>query len=192
MNRLLAIAAAFLVALPLSAAEIGDDGLHKPSWLRETFKDLQEDAAEAQAEGKRLVILVEQRGCIYCREMHEKTFPDERITALLENDYFPIQLNLHGDIEIIDTDGEELTEKEAARKWNVLFTPTMIFLPSEVDTSQSAIDQAVSIMPGAFGPGTTLDMLTWVKEERYLDQSEEDFQRYHARRIQERDDGNTE
>lgn len=192
MHRLLALAAALVLALPLAAAEIGDDGLHKPDWLRDTFKDLQEDAAEAQAEGKRFVILVEQRGCIYCREMHEKTFPDERVKALLENDYFPIQLNLHGDIEIVDTDGEALTEKQAARKWNVLFTPTIIFLPPELDTSKSAIEQAVSVMPGAFGPGTTLDMLTWVKEERYLDQSEEDFQRYHARRIQERNDGNTE
>jgi hypothetical protein len=46
-------------------------------------------------------------------------------------------------------------------------------------------------MPGAFSPGTTLDLLTWVKEERYLDQSEEDFQRYHARMIRERNDGDT-
>jgi hypothetical protein len=54
------------------------------------------------------------------------------------------------------------------------------------------VEQAVSVMPGAFGPGTTGDMMTWVLEERYLDQSEEDFQRYHARMIRERDDGNTE
>ena len=124
--------------------------------------------------------------------MHEKTFVDPRVNALLSNDYFPVQLNLHGDTEVVDTDGEELTEKEAARKWNVLFTPTIIFLPPELDTSKSAIEQAVSVMPGAFGPGTTLDMFTWVKEERYLDQSEEDFQRYHARRIRERNDGKTE
>ena len=45
--------------------------------------------------------------------------------------------------------------------------------------------------PGAFSPGTTFDLLTWVKEERYLDQSEEDFQRYHARMIRERNDGDT-
>ena len=36
------------------------------------------------------------------------------------------------------------------------------------------------------GEGTTLDMLTWVKEERYLLNNGEDFQRYHARRINER------
>ena len=191
MHRLLALATALLLALPAAAVEMGDDGLHKPEWFRDTFKDLQEDFAEAEAESKRVLIIVEQRGCSYCKEMHEKTFPDERVKALLENDYFPIQINLHGDIEIIDTDGEALTEKGATRKWGVLFTPTMILMPTELDTSKSATQQAVAVMPGAFSPGTTLDLLTWVKEERYLDQSEEDFQRYHARMIQERNDGDT-
>lgn len=191
MHRLLALAAALFIALPAFAVEMGDDGLHKPEWFRQTFKDFQEDFAEAQTEGKRLVIIVEQRGCLYCRDMHENTFTDERVKSMLENDFYPVQLNLHGDIDIIDTDGDELTEKQAARKWNVLFTPTVIFLPPEIDTSKSAAAQAVAVMPGAFSAGTTFDMLTWVKEERYLDQSEEDFQRYHARRIQERNDGDT-
>ena len=35
--------AAVLIALPLTAAELGDDGLYKPEWLRETLKDLRED-----------------------------------------------------------------------------------------------------------------------------------------------------
>ena len=42
------------------------------------------------------------------------------------------------------------------------------------------------MMPGAFGRGTTLDMFTWVNEKRYTLDSDEDFQRYHARRINER------
>ena len=123
--------------------------------------------------------------------MHERTFPDPRVNAMLTDRYFPVQINLHGDTEITDTDGEALSEKQAARKWGVLFTPTMIFFPTELDDSQPAGAQAVAIMPGAFSPGTTLDLLTWVAEERYLDQSEEDFQRYHARMIRERDDGDT-
>lgn len=192
MARILTLLAALLIASATNAAELGDDGLHKTAWFKDTFKDLPEDAAEAAAEGKRLLLIVEQRGCSYCRDMHEKTFPDPRVTALLENDYFPIQMNLHGDIEIVDTDGETLSEKQATRKWGVLFTPTIIFLPPEIDPTKSAVQQAVSVMPGAFAAGTTLDMMTWVKEERYLDQSEEDFQRYHARRIRERDDGHTD
>jgi hypothetical protein len=47
-------------------------------------------------------------------------------------------------------------------------------------------------MPGAFSKGTTLDLLTWVNEKRYELDSDEDFQRYHARRIKERDDGKTD
>lgn len=191
MRRLLGIAAAMLMAFPAVAVELGDDGLHKPGWLRDTFKDLPEDFAEARSEGRRMLILVEQRGCLYCTDMHTKTFTDERVKALLENDYYPIQINLHGDLEIVDTDGEVLAEKAAARKWGVLFTPTMILMPSELDESRSAAAQAVAVMPGYFAAGTTLDLLTWVKEERYLDQSEEDFQRYHARMIKQRNDGDT-
>ncbi|TMV09736.1 DUF255 domain-containing protein [Ruegeria sediminis] len=191
MKHLIAGLVALVLAVPVWAAEIGDDGLHKADWMRDTFKDLGEDFAEAQSEGKRLMLLVEQRGCLYCRDMHEKTFTDPRVRSLLEDTYFPVQINLHGDTELVDTDGEALSEKEAARRWGVLFTPTMIFLPTELDSAQTAVEQAVAVMPGAFSAGTTLDLLTWVAEERYLDQSEEDFQRYHARMIRERDDGDT-
>ena len=189
MRRMMAMVLALVMAVPVGAAELGDDGLYKSAWMRDTFKDLQEDFAEANSEGKRLLLLIEQRGCIYCKEMHEVTFQDPRIKAMLEDVFFPIQINLGGDTELIDTDGEVLTEKKSMRKWNVLFTPTMIYLPKTLDPNKSAGGQAVAIMPGAFGPGTTLDMMTWVMEERYLDQSEEDFQRYHARMIRERNDG---
>jgi thioredoxin-related protein len=193
MRLILALLTTVALAFPALASEVpmGDDGLHKPDWLRDTFKDLGEDFAEAEAEGKRLLVIVEQRGCLYCRDMHENTFPDPRVKAMLEETYFPVQINLHGDIDIIDTDGDEMSEKAATRKWGVLFTPTMIFLPPELDDTQSLTQQAVAVMPGAFSAGTTLDMLTWVAEERYLDQSEEDFQRYHARMIRERNDGDT-
>ncbi len=184
--------AALSAALPAAAESvIGDDGLHKAPWMKETFKDLREDFADAAAQDKRLLVLVEQRGCIYCREMHEKTFPDPRVRAMLEEEFYTIQINLHGDIEIVDTDGEPLSEKAATRKWGVLFTPTMIFLPAELDAEKSVTQQAVAVMPGAFSPGTTFDLLTWVDERRYemIDETGEDFQRYHARRIEERSGG---
>ncbi|MBT8456489.1 MAG: thioredoxin fold domain-containing protein [Rhodobacteraceae bacterium] len=189
MKRLLAMVLVGMMALPVAAAELGDDGLHKAPWMRDTFKDLTEDLDEANAEGKRLMLIFEQRGCIYCTEMHEKVFPEPAIASYIEENFFVVQLNLHGDIEITDFDGETLTEKQAARKWGILFTPTMIFLPEEVSGDAPAVAEAVAAMPGAFGKGTTIDMLTWVAEKRYENQSEEDFQRYHARRIQERSNG---
>lgn len=190
--KYLIAALSFLVFLPVHAAGIGDDGLHKADWMRDTFKDLPEDFEEAQAEGKRLMIMVEQRGCIYCQKMHEDVFPDPDITAAIEDNFFVVQLNLHGDIEVTDFDGETLSEKDMARKWGVLFTPTILFMPEAMPEGQTAAQAAVAHIPGAFGIGTTLDMLTWVAEKRYLLDDGEDFQRYHARRIQERDNGSTD
>jgi thioredoxin-related protein len=186
MTRILSLVAALVLAVPVMAAELGDDGLHKTDWMRDTFKDLREDLDEANAEGKRLMLIVEQRGCIYCTRMHEKVFPRPEIDAYLRENFFVVQINLHGDIEVTDFDGESLSEKAATRKWGLLFTPSILFLPEEVPEGQSAAQAAVALMPGAFETGTTLDMLTWVNEKRYALDTDEDFQRYHARRIAER------
>lgn len=189
MTRLFATLAALAFAVTAHAAELGDDGLHKTDWMRDTFKDLSEDLAEANDEGKRLLIMFEQRGCIYCTKMHEEVFPTEEITQMIEENYFVVQLNLYGDVEVTDFDGETLSEKDMARKWGILFTPTMMFFPETVEDGVPADQAAISTMPGAFGKGTTLDMLTWVAEKRYELDNGEDFQRYHARMIQERNNG---
>lgn len=155
---------------------IGDDGLHKTPWMRETFKDLRDDLAEANAEGRRLLLLVEQRGCIYCTRMHEAVYPRPEIAALIADTYFVVQMNLFGDTEVTDFDGEKLSEKDAAMKWGVMFTPTMIFLPEEVPEGTAADEAAVAIMPGAFEAGTTQALLEWVRDHGYA--SGENFQRY--------------
>lgn len=183
---------ALAVATPLAAAELGDDGLHKAPWMRDTFKDLREDLQEANDEGKRLALIFEQRGCIYCTQMHEEVLSRPDISEYIAENFFVVQLNLHGDIEVTDFDGEILAEKDMARKWGLLFTPTILFLPEEVEEGKTAPQAAVAVMPGAFGPGTTMDMFTWVNEKRYALENEEDFQRYHARRIRERNNGSTD
>ena len=154
--------------------------------MRDTFKDLREDLDEANSEGKRLVLMFEQRGCVYCSKMHKDVYSRENVSDYIDENFFVVQLNLHGDLEVTDFDGETLSEKAMARKWNILFTPTVLYLPQEVDDGLTATQAAVSFMPGAWSAGTTIDMLTWVKEERYLLDNGEDFQRYHARRINER------
>lgn len=192
MKRLLLALTTVLFASVGQAAELGDDGLHKTDWMRDTFKDLSEDLAEANDEGKRLLIMFEQRGCVYCTKMHKEVFPDPDVEAMIEDNYFVVQLNLHGDVEVTDFDGETLSEKDMARKWGILFTPTLMYIDESVEDGRTAPEAAVAMMPGAFAKGTTLDLMTWVHEKRYLLDGDEDFQRYHARRIQERNDGNTD
>ena len=176
----------FVAPVSAFAAQIGDDGLHKQSWMRDTFKDLREDLDEANLEGKRLVLMFEQRGCVYCSKMHKDVYSREKVSNYIDENFFVVQLNLHGDLEVTDFDGEILSEKAMARKWSILFTPTVLYLPQEVGEGLTATQAAVSFMPGAWSAATTIDMLTWVKEERYLLDNGEDFQRSHARRFNER------
>lgn len=180
--RLAVCALTALLALPFAAgaAEMGDDGLHKADWMHDTFKDLNEDLAEATAEGKRLLVMVEQRGCIYCSEMHEKVYPVPVIDAMLRDDFFVVQLNMFGDVDVTDFDGEVLSEKQLARKWGLLFTPTLVFFPEEVTDPAPGNKIAVAQVPGAFGASTTRDLLTWVLEKGY--ETDEPFQTYHARK----------
>ena len=83
MKRLILALCAVAFATSVNAAELGDDGLHKTPWMRDTFKDLPEDLAEANDEGKRLLIMFEQRGCIYCTKMHNEVFPDPAVTKYI-------------------------------------------------------------------------------------------------------------
>lgn len=175
---------ALLGSQSATAATLGDDGLHKQEWFSLTFRDVAEDLAEANAEGKRLAIVFEQAGCIYCSKMHETVLADPEVVRYISEHYKVVQYNLYGDEEVIDLDGDVLTEKTAAAKWGIMFTPTWLFMPEEADGSVDVSQAAVGTMPGAFGKGTFLDLFTWVQEKGY--DGDEAFQRYHARRIAER------
>ncbi|WP_052249685.1 thioredoxin family protein [Tateyamaria sp. ANG-S1] len=182
MKHLIALLTTLALALPIGAAELGDDGLHKAPWMRDTFKDLTEDLEEANAEGKRLMILVEQRGCIYCTKMHEEVFVIPEIEQYIEDNFFVVQINMFGDVEVTDFDGTTLPEKDMVKRWGALFTPNIYFFPEEVAADQKANEAAVANMPGAFGRWTTFNMLNWVVEKGY--NSDEPFQKYQARKFE--------
>lgn len=169
---------ALALAFPATASELGDDGLHKEPWFQDTFKDMREDLATANEQGKRLMVIWEQRGCIYCARMHEEVFSDPAIRAQIEADYFVVQMNLFGSVEVTDFDGEALPEKDMAMKWGVMFTPMMMFFPEQVPEGEAANKATVAAMPGAFGKGTTKALLTWVKNHGY--ESGENFQKFVA------------
>ena len=172
------------LAAPAAAFTIGDDGLHKEDWFSLTFKDIAEDIATAKESGKRLALIVEQRGCIYCKEVHEVVLQDPEVRDYIKEHFMVVQYNLHGSEEVTDTDGEVLTEKGAARKWRLLFTPTILFMPEDPPEGADAASAAVAMMPGAFKKGTFLEMFVWVNDKGY--EGEEDFQTYYNRRWREK------
>ncbi len=178
-----------LVVCPLGLAaaetdDIGEGGLHTQDWFLVSFKDLAEDIEESRADGKRLAIVIEQTGCIYCRKMHEVILADENISGYVRENFNIVQLNLFGAEEVTDLDGEVLTEKDAAKKWGVMFTPTILFLPDAVpEKPMSALRAAVAALPGGFGKKTFLHSFEWVQQKGY--DGDEHLQKYHARRLLE-------
>lgn len=182
LARLLAAFALFagLAGAQASQVPMGDDGLHKPAWFSVTFKDIAEDIETARSQGKRLALMFEQRGCGYCREVHEKVLTVPEVRDYIEAHYMVVQYNIHGSEELTDLDGETLSEKAAARKWRLLFTPTILFMPEQAPAEGiDAGRAAVAMMPGAFGKGTFLEMFRWVYDKGY--EGEEDFQSYYNR-----------
>jgi len=171
------------IAVPASAVEMGDDGLHKPTWLEDTFLDLREDLAEANAQDKRLLIIWEQRGCIYCNKMHNEVFPDPAIDALIREKFYVVQMNLFGDLEVTDFDGTVLSEGDMAGRWGVIFTPTMMFMRDDEPEQVMATEFSAATMPGAFGKYTTRHLMEWIVQKGY--DGDEPFQKYHARMLQE-------
>lgn len=189
MLKTLALAGAlFVLGAAPSFAELGEDGLHKEPWFSVTFKDVADDMKAAADQGKRLVLVVEQRGCIYCKKMHEELLTDPEVRDYIKANFMVVQYNMFGDEEVTDLDGDVAPEKKMVAKWGYLFTPTLVFMPEQAPEGQSAAQAAVATMPGAFGKWTFLNMFKWVREKGY--QTDEPFQKFHARMIQQlRDQG---
>lgn len=179
-----AAAALILIAvIPAAAAEgkieatVGDDGLHKQSWFLESFMVLSEDLAEATAAGKRFVIVWEQRGCPYCRDMHVVNLADPKVNQWIRERFAVLQLNLWGDRQVTDFDGQVLSEKDLARKYRINFTPTLQFFPETPQemAGKKAADAEVARMPGYFRPFHFISMFEYVHGKLY---DRMDFQRY--------------
>jgi len=149
--------------------EVGDDGMYTQPWFKHTsFLDLSDDLAEATEGGKHLAILFEQKGCPYCREMHRVNFEIDEIREYIKSNFDIVQLNMWGDREVTDFDGEGLSEKKFARKYRVMFTPTVVFVD---ETGEEVVR-----MPGYFKPFHFKHIFAYAAEKGYIEQP--NFQRW--------------
>ena len=162
----------------LPAVEANEEGMHVQPWFLESFLDLREDAAEAAAANKQLVIFWEQRGCPYCREMHRVNLRIPETVNYITKNFVVLQLNLWGDREVTDFDGEVLSEKKLARKWRVQFTPTISYLPKTVAAKKSEPGHELEVwrLMGYWKPFHFHHSFVYVHEKGYA--SRPNFQRW--------------
>lgn len=156
---------------------VGDNGLHTQPWFLDSFLELSDDLAEAAAEGKHFAVVWEQRGCPYCREMHRVNLADERIKSFVTANFVVLQLDLWGSRKVTDFDGEEIEERQLARKWGVNFTPSIVFFPDDPELVKGKDGRSAEVfrMPGYFKPFHFYSMLEYVRGRKYR---EVGFQRF--------------
>ncbi len=107
---------------------IGAMDVEYPDWFKVSFMELEEDVAEAAAEGKRLMLIFHQSGCPYCNAFVERNLAQKDIEETLKTKFDVIELNMWGDREVVSVGGETYSEKEFAKALSVQFTPTILFL----------------------------------------------------------------
>lgn len=169
------LAASALAARSGFAAEMGDDGLHKQPWFLDSFLELGDDLQFAADNGRHLMILYEQAGCPYCRELHEVNFARTELTDYIQQHFDVLQLDMWGAREVLDFDGETLEERALAAKWGVNFTPTTLIFAAGNAGADSLAAAETFRLPGYLKPFHYLSSLQYVVTEDYKNQS---FQRY--------------
>jgi len=99
-----------------------------PAWFKSSFLDLGEDIAEAASGNKRVILFFYQDGCPYCEKLVNVNFTQKAIVDKTRQNFDVIAINMWGDREVSDYEGNSTTEKKLASNLRVMFTPTVIFL----------------------------------------------------------------
>ena len=176
MFRLIALFALIALVCPLQAEEaeqslssgLVNPGFHeKPAWFKHSFLDLQEDVSEAAEEGKRVMLYFHQDGCPYCAKLLNENFSLKQIVDKTVAGFQVIAINMWGDTEVTDLDGEITTEKQLAEKLKVMYTPTLLFLDERGRT--------VLRVNGYYPPHKFLAALDYVAGKQESKQSFRDF-----------------
>ena len=174
--------------LPRVAPLRTDDGLYRQSWFQLSFLDLRDDFADAKAGGKRLAVLFEQRGCVYCASLHNDVLAARYINDYVRENFAVVQLDLWGAREVTDFDGSVLAERALAERWGVIFTPTIVFLKDDLTGLEGKWGrelEAIERLPLSFSADTFYDLFVWVRLKLY--ERDRNFQRFHIARIAERE-----
>ncbi len=124
---------AFAVGEDFNIQDIDDTprerDIQYPEWFKNSFLDLQEDLSEALENGKTgLIIYFGQKNCAYCEALMQINFGREKdIVEYTRRHFDVVAIDIWGDREVTDLQGEVLTEKNYAVREQANFTPSLIF-----------------------------------------------------------------
>ena len=170
LSRRVVVAGLAVAPFPARAqATLTDDGLYKQPWFLDSFLELSADVEEAAARGKRLAVMWELKGCPACRDTHVINFARPELAAFIRERFDIVQMNIVGDREATDFDGERLSEKRLAQKYGVRFTPTIQFFPASPEGlhAKKPRDREVARLQGYLNPDEFTKVFVFVAERAY-------------------------
>jgi thioredoxin-related protein len=126
----------FAVAAPVPAAQTpgkmtGGQKYDLPAWFKMSFLDLPQDAREAAAQGRQLMLFLHLEECPYCARMLEENFREGATKEFIERHFDVIALDVRGSRTVTWFDGRQYPEEALAQKIKVFGTPTILFLDPE-------------------------------------------------------------
>jgi len=139
----------------------------KPDWFKLSFLDIREDINEAKQANKRVMLYFYQDGCPYCAKLLRDNFGQRDIAEKARNNFDVIAINMWGDREVTDLQGNTLTEKQFAANLKVMFTPTLLFLDEK--------GNVVLRINGYYAPDKFMAVLNYVSQHKETQISFRDY-----------------
>ncbi|MCB1639519.1 MAG: thioredoxin fold domain-containing protein, partial [Thiothrix sp.] len=106
----------------------GGEAYAIPDWFKQSFLDIAEDAEEAGAEGRHVMLFFHLDECPYCSRMLRESFEAEAMQALVRKSFDVIDINIKGDRQVAFDTETSLSEKELSDRLRVRSTPAILFL----------------------------------------------------------------
>lgn len=145
--------------------------LSHPAWFKKSSGYLSDDLQDALDAGKKgLIIYFGQDRCSYCEQFIKQSLGNSDIEHYTRKNYDIININIWSNMEIVDTDGKEYTERELSIHYDTNFTPSLVFY--------DRIGKPVFRLRGYYPPYKFRAALKYLAEEFYL---KERFRDYLAR-----------
>jgi thioredoxin-related protein len=120
----------------------------------------------SKADHKKIMVDIYTDWCEFCKKLDEQVYPDSLVRKNLYKFYHAVKLNAESD-QLIEFNGESLTEREFAKKLGVRSYPTILF----IDTQGELILQINGYMPA----DDFQNMLVYIGEEAYTKKEFHEF-----------------
>ena len=121
-----------MLLVPVFAADAAAPRDPYQYFFEQSLGDLQEELEIARDDGKKGVfVFFEMDECPFCHRMKKTVLNQPEIQDYFKENFHSLSVDIEGDIEIIDFEGNSTTQKEFASKNRVRATPVMAFYDFE-------------------------------------------------------------